>query len=195
MGKSRHLADGGLLVAPLLLVCVVACGGDEGGAPPASPSASASKSSPAESPSPGDSEQGEEAEALATFRAYWDEVEKAYAKNSVGGADIRKVSAGPARLAIEQSVRSARENGQAVKGGPRTTKLAVTEADLDRDVPKVRLSGCLDVSEWVIYRKDTGDPVPQPDDRLTKYVVTALLEKWPDGWVVTKSEPHQDTQC
>ncbi|RZE14558.1 secreted protein/lipoprotein [Streptomyces albidoflavus] len=132
---------------------------------------------------------------MAAYRAHWQEVEKAYAKNSIEGTDIKKTSVGPARLAIEKSVKSARENGQAVKGSPELSNLTVTKADLNRDVAKVHLSSCLDVSEWVIYNKSTGEPVPQPSDRLTKYTVTSLLEKWPDGWVVTKDEPHQDTQC
>ncbi|MCL6281395.1 hypothetical protein M3398_29455, partial [Streptomyces albidoflavus] len=131
---------------------------------------------------------------MAAYRAHWQEVEKAYAKNSIEGTDIKKTSVGPARLAIEKSVKSARENGQAVKGSPGLSNLTVTKADLNRDVPKVHLSSCLDVSEWVIYNESTGEPVPQPSDRLTKYTVTSLLEKWPDGWVVTKDEPHQGTQ-
>ncbi|MFF8702952.1 hypothetical protein ACF067_28245 [Streptomyces albidoflavus] len=194
MTKPRRLAVGAFLI-PALLVSAAACGGDETDASPGTATPSASKDPASSAPSLAEPEKGGEAEAMAAYRAHWQEVEKAYAKNSIEGTDIKKTSVGPARLAIEKSVKSARENGQAVKGSPGLSNLTVTKADLNRDVPKVHLSSCLDVSKWVIYNKSTGEPVPQPSDRLTKYTVTSLLEKWPDGWVVTKDEPHQDTQC
>lgn len=84
--------------------------------------------------------------------------------------------------------------GQATVGHVVVRTPTATQADIHRKIPNVKLSSCLDVSQWKVINRDTRNPVVLPSDRLTRYVVVSVVEKWPAGWRVIRDEP-QEKSC
>ncbi len=134
-------------------------------------------------------------EAIAAYQAYWEELPKAYAVPSIEGTALQRYTAAEALSKAKAGVANLKTLGQIMTGAPVLTNPTVTVAELDKKTPHVTLSACLDVLPWKVIKKDTGKPAPLPSTRVTKYVVTALVERWPDGWKVLKSTPHGDQPC
>ncbi|MFC9734251.1 hypothetical protein ACFWGM_01895 [Streptomyces roseolus] len=189
--RGRALA---LLLAGL--ASVSGCTSGEPASPkpttPTSPSSSAPASA---SPSPESPEETAKKEAVAAYQAYWTELPKAYAVPSLEGTELKRYTAAEALAKATAGVANLKTLGQIMTGAPVLTNPTVTAAEIDKKTPHVTISACLDVLPWKVIKKSTGKPAPLPSTRVTKYVVTALVERWPDGWKVLKSTPHGDQPC
>ncbi|WP_244943627.1 hypothetical protein [Streptomyces inhibens] len=133
-------------------------------------------------------------DAIATYQSYWKEVEKLYADRSGKSAKLKQYAASAALKNAEQDAKRAHGRGLLLMGqvtvqDPTVTKV-VTHGKLDYAV----ISSCLDISKWKTVKADTKKPVTLPSNRLTKYVIQSTVERWPEGWRVTRDEP-QDRRC
>lgn len=132
--------------------------------------------------------------AIASYQSYWKEVEKLYADRSGKSANLKHYAASAALKNAEGDAKRAHDRGLLLMGqvtvkDPTVTKV-VTHGKLDYAV----ISSCLDISKWKTVKADTKKPVTLPANRLTKYVIQSTVERWPEGWRVTRDEP-QDRRC
>lgn len=179
------------MVALFTASCALAVTSCSGGSddPKASPTPSA-----AQPTKPTDPTEAAKKDAIATYQSYWKEVEKLYADPHGKGAQLKQYAASAALKNVESDAKRAHGRGLLLKGpvtvqDPKVTKV-VTHGKLDYAV----ISSCLDISKWKTVKADTKKPVTLPSNRLTKYVIQSTVERWPEGWRVTRDEP-QDQRC
>jgi hypothetical protein len=146
------------------------------------------------SSAPADPEAAVKETALAVYRGYWREMQALYADRDGTTEGLKRYAASEALDNAENAAERAHARGRIYIGRVTVSESTVTGTDLDRQVPNVRLSSCLNVSQWQPVVADTRKPVALPDNRLTKYLVVTTLEKWPQGWRVIRDEP-QGKKC
>ncbi|MFE4873487.1 hypothetical protein [Streptomyces sp. NPDC056682] len=159
-----------------------------------SPTPSASTPTAVPSKAAQDPAEAAKNEAIGTYQSYWQEMQRAYAKASVDGTDIKKYAAAAALRQAEVDTQRMHKEGQVVTGQVAVGSPTVTQVDPAKKVPNATVSSCLDISKWKVVEGATGKPVSLPADRRLKYVIVGTIEKWPDGWKVIKDEP-QDKPC
>ncbi|MFG2402534.1 hypothetical protein [Streptomyces lydicus] len=169
-------------------LAVTSCSGASDG-PKASPTPST-----AQPTKPADPTETAKKDAIATYQAYWKEVEKLYADPSGKSAKLKQYAASAALKNVESDAKQAHDHrrihiGQVTVGNP-----TVTELDLKSKTPRATLSSCLDISRWKVVDTKTKQPVSLPSNRLTKYVIQSEVERWPEGWRVIRDEP-QGKRC
>ncbi|MGW3521573.1 hypothetical protein [Streptomyces hydrogenans] len=171
-------------------VLAVGCTSNEPASPkpPATtPATTTAAPEPTPSETPADPAETAKNEAISTYLSHWNEAEKRYADKTDKAGDLKKYAAVDALLKVEHDAKDMHKRGLVILGE--------VSADLDRKVPNVVISSCLDVSRWTVTRVKSGEPATDlPKDRLLKYVIKATVEKWPQGWVVIRDEP-QGTKC
>ncbi|MDQ0988774.1 hypothetical protein [Streptomyces sp. V3I7] len=158
----------------------------------------AAETSPAVSSTPAspsvDATQAAKAEVIASYRAYWKEVERVYANASVDGTDIATYAASAALVRAKSDSERLRVNGRLITGTVRVNYPKAT-VNLNRKIPNAKITSCLDVSRWNPVDKDTKKPAPLPSTRMTKYITVATLERWDDRWKVIRDEPQAGRAC
>lgn len=177
-----------LFTAGFATLTVTSCS-DASDTPKTSPTSSAAR--PTKSADPTETAKKE---AISSYQSYWKEVEKLYADPSGKSAKLKQYAASAALKNAEQDAKRAHGRGLVLTGhvtvqDPTATKV-VTDGKLDYAV----ISSCLDISKWKTVKADTKKPVTLPSNRLTKYVIESTVERWPEGWRVTRDEP-QDKRC
>ncbi|GEB57397.1 hypothetical protein [Streptomyces gardneri] len=155
--------------------------------PPATstPSATSTPAKPLEDPV-----ETAKKEATVTYLAHWKEVEKRYADKTGKAGNLKRYAASAALAQVETGAADMRKKDAVVLGTVTVNNPTATSADIDRKVPNVILSSCLDISQWTVTDVDTQKPVAMPKNRLVRYVIKATLEKWPEGWRVIRDEPQ-----
>ncbi|MFB7512882.1 hypothetical protein [Streptomyces sp. NPDC056144] len=134
-------------------------------------------------------------QAIDTYLSHWKEVEKRYADKSSKAGDLKKYAAVDALLKVENDAADMHRRNLVILGDVTVLNPTVVSTDLDRKVPSVVISSCLDISRWTVTRTKTGQPATNlPKDRLLTYVIKATVEKWPQGWVVIRDE-QQGKKC
>ncbi|MEU0275742.1 secreted protein/lipoprotein [Streptomyces sp. NPDC006307] len=128
--------------------------------------------------------------AIAIYRSYWQEMEKLYADPGGTSANLKVYAAAAALKAAESDAKRAHDRNRIHIGKVTVGNPTVTKADLDREIPNVTLSSCLDISQWHVVDATTKKPVTLPSNRLTKYVIVTTIERWPEGWRVIRDEPQ-----
>ncbi|MFF3876734.1 secreted protein/lipoprotein [Streptomyces sp. NPDC001978] len=121
-------------------------------------------------------------------------MEKLYADPTGEAADLGKYAASAALKNAEADAKRAHDRGRIIIGDVGVTNPTATRIDVARKVPNAAISSCLDISRWQMIDAETKKPVPLPTNRLTKYTIVSTVEKWPEGWRVTRDEP-QDKSC
>lgn len=157
--------------------------------PPASTSATASPTPTKEDPA-----EAAKKEAIATYVEYWQAMEKLYADKSGKAGKLKQYAASEALRNAELDAERAHGRNKLHVGTVTVQNPTVTKADLNRQVPHVILSSCLDISKWQVVDATTKKPAVLPSNRLTKFVITATVERWPEGWRVVREDP-QDKSC
>ncbi|MDX2564993.1 hypothetical protein PV371_35805 [Streptomyces sp. TX20-6-3] len=166
------------------------------------PSAKAPNTSPATATptktkapaTPADPVEAAKKEAIATYLSHWKEVEKRYADKAGKAGDLKKYAAAAALAQVETGAADMRKKNAIVLGAVTVDNPVATSADLNRKIPHVILSSCLDISRWTVTDLDTQKPASLPKNRLVRYVIKATVEKWPEGWRVIRDEP-QGKKC
>ncbi|MFE4413237.1 hypothetical protein [Streptomyces sp. NPDC056821] len=146
-----------------------------------------------QSPTPSataDPKETAKAEAIATYRAYWQEMEQLYADPTGKSARLDQYAAAAALKNAEADAKSTHDRGLINTGDVAATDQAVTQIDTSGKIPNATLSSCLDISRWQTVNAKTKKPVPLPSNRLTRYVIVSTVEKYPAGWRVTRDEPQ-----
>ncbi|MFE7758389.1 secreted protein/lipoprotein [Streptomyces sp. NPDC057429] len=118
-------------------------------------------------------------------------MEQLYADINSKSDRLKRVASGLALVNAEDDAQQMHEKGALIIGSVSVVDSTVTASDISREVPKVVLTSCLDISKWQVVKADTKKPAPLPSTRLTKYVITSTLEKWPQGWVVIDDKPQE----
>ncbi|MFJ4576848.1 hypothetical protein ACIP4W_36690 [Streptomyces sp. NPDC088846] len=181
-----------LLAAACALAAATGCSSGKADDPKEtlSPSASA-KQTPSK---PSDPNETAKNEAVATYKQYWQAMERLYADGSGKDNDLKEYAAGAALKNAEADAKNMHGKGRVITGQVTVDSPTVTSADIDRKVPNAKISSCLDISHWQVIDSATKKPVALPPTRLTKYVIVSTVERWPEGWRVIRDEP-QGQKC
>ncbi|MFD5790508.1 hypothetical protein ACFWH1_28280 [Streptomyces sp. NPDC127037] len=191
--RKRKRARASALIAVICAVATAAgCSSGKSADPKHAPSPTGASKKPSKKPA--DPTEAAKAKAIATYTSYWREMGRSYAKGGAEETTLKDYAAGSALVAANTGMANMREAGQGTVGEVTVKNPTVTQIDLDRKVPNVRLSSCLDVSRWEVIDRDTKKPVVLPSDRLTRYVVVSVVERWPEGWRVVRDTP-QEKSC
>ncbi|MFF1511904.1 hypothetical protein [Streptomyces sp. NPDC058326] len=163
--------------------------------PPSTPSGSTTPATtPTKTEPPVDPVEAAKKEAIATYLSHWKEVEKRYADKTGKAGDLKKYAAAVAQIQVEKDAEDFHKRGLVTTGTITVGSPAAVSADINRKVPKVVLSSCLDITQWQTIHGDTGKPATMPSNRLLRYVIKATVEKWEKGWVVIQDDP-QGKKC
>jgi hypothetical protein len=155
----------------------------------------ATEKSPTASQSPtesaaADPKETAKKEAIAAYGAYWREMEKLYADQTGKSAHLDQYAASAALKNAQADSKRAHDGGNVIVGDVTITESTVTKADATAKIPNVALSNCLDISKWQTVDAKTKKPADLPDNRLLKYLIVSTVEKYPEGWRVTRDEPQ-----
>ncbi|MGY3341010.1 hypothetical protein ACVW0K_007203 [Streptomyces filamentosus] len=187
-----------ITLACTVAVMAVGCTSNEPASPkpPATTPAQTTTAAPEPTPTPTPADPAEAAkkEAIATYLSHWKEVEKRYADKTDKAGDLKKYAAAAAQYQVERDAKDFHKKGLVTTGTITVGNPAAISADLDRKVPKVVISSCMDITQWQTIHSDTGKPAALPANRLLRYVIKATVEKWDKGWVVITDEP-QGKKC
>jgi hypothetical protein len=129
-------------------------------------------------------------EATAAYGSYWQEMEKLYADPTGKSANLDQYAASAALKNAEVDAKRAHDRGRVYVGSVAVTDQTVTKVDASGRIPNATLSSCLDISKWQTVDAKTKEPVSLPENRLTRYVIVSVVEKYPEGWRVTRDEPQ-----
>ncbi|MFF9690467.1 hypothetical protein [Streptomyces sp. NPDC014623] len=177
-----------MVLTACALTSAVGCSSDTGvdeKPEKATPSTAAGKPSPSADPT-----QAAETAAVDAYAGYWRTLETLYADSSSNTDQLKKVASGLALVNVERDVKQLHDKGNLITGNVSVVDSTVTASDIDRKAPKVVLTSCLDITKWTVVKASTKKPLPLPSTRLTKYLVTSTLERWPQGWVVIEDKPQ-----
>ncbi|MFD6285358.1 hypothetical protein [Streptomyces sp. NPDC060205] len=177
-----------LCAALALAACSSSDGKDE-----ASGESSSVTQSPTASAS-ADPKETAKREAIAAYAAYWQEMEKLYADRTGKSGRLDEYAASAALKNAETDAKRAHDRGRIYTGSVVVTDQTVTEVNATGKIPNAIVSSCLDISNWQTVDAKTKRPVSLAADRLTKYRIESTVEKYPEGWRVTRDEP-QGTTC
>ncbi|WP_229871701.1 hypothetical protein [Streptomyces longisporoflavus] len=173
---------------------LTACSGSgdksEDSKPPATPSAS----NPETSPTPSKSDDPEAKDKQAVLKVYermWEEQVKAYAKGSIDGTNLKDYSTKDALGRVMGDLLGMKQADTVTKGAP-SHDTEVTSLDLRKEIPKARLSDCLDISEWKTVKRGSGEVQPLPSEQPSRFETTIDAEKWGKKWMITGFKPSAD---
>ncbi|GAB7048046.1 hypothetical protein [Catenuloplanes indicus] len=176
-----------ILVSLAILAAASACGGGmEGprpvpvGAPP-SPAATA------------DTERSKAADAaLAAYNGYMQAAQKASAIPDPRHPDLRKYLGDPLYARVQAGIGLLEREG-AVREGRLKINPTVTVVDLESTPKTVQIQDCVDGTDYKMVYQTTRSPVP--DKRNVRYVATATVTLFDEGWLVTQGLSHEDQPC
>ncbi|MER6851629.1 MULTISPECIES: secreted protein/lipoprotein [Streptomyces] len=117
-------------------------------------------------------------------------MEKLYADRTGKSAHLDRYAASEALKGAEADAKSAHDRGLVITGNVTLSDQSVTKVDVSGQVPNATVSSCLDVSQWVTSNAKSRKPVSLPENRLTAYRIISVVEKYPEGWRVTRDEPQ-----
>ncbi|MGX1915333.1 hypothetical protein ACWIID_41955 [Streptomyces phaeochromogenes] len=137
-----------------------------------------------------DPEETTKKEAIATYAAYWQEMEKLYADRTGKSAQLDHYAASAALKNAEADAKRAHNRGRIYTGSVALTDQTVTKVDASGRIPNATVSSCLDISKWRRIDAETKKPVSLPKNRLTKYQIVSTVEKYAEGWRVTRDDPQ-----
>ncbi|MFF2902325.1 hypothetical protein [Streptomyces sp. NPDC057966] len=133
-------------------------------------------------------------EAITTYTSYWREMERLYADSNGKKSDLKKYAASGALVSAETDAKNTHARGLIHVGEVSVSNSTVTSLDINRKIPNVMMSSCLDIERWKVINAETKRPAALPTERLTRFVVVTTVERWPEGWRVIRDEP-QDKAC
>lgn len=145
---------------------------------------------PPETTAPADPQAAVKKAAISTYQAYWQEMEKLYADPTGKRARLDRYAASEALKSAETDAKSTHDRGLVITGNVRLSNQSVTKVDVSGQIPNATVSACLDISRWVTANAKSRKPVSLPDNRLTAYQIISVVEKYPEGWRVTRDEPQ-----
>ncbi|MFC5805310.1 secreted protein/lipoprotein [Streptomyces formicae] len=117
-------------------------------------------------------------------------MEKLYADITGEAGDIDRYAASTALSSARSDAKSVHDRHLVHTGDVSVLNTTATAADLQRKIPNVQLTSCLDISRWKVMNTKTGKPAALPSGRLTKFVAVSTVERWPKGWRVIRNEPQ-----
>ncbi|PWI05135.1 secreted protein/lipoprotein [Streptomyces sp. NWU339] len=117
-------------------------------------------------------------------------MEQLYADPSGKSDHLDQYAASAALKNAEADAKRAHDRGRIYTGDVAVTDQTVTKVDTSGEIPNATVSSCLDISKWQTVDAKTKEPVSLPENRLMKYVIVSTLEKYPEGWRVTRDEPQ-----
>ncbi|WP_369383261.1 hypothetical protein [Streptomyces sp. cg36] len=129
-------------------------------------------------------------EAIAAYQAYWREMEKLYGDPTGKSAHLDQYAASAALKNAEADAKSTHARGLINTGDVAVNDLTVTTVDPSGKVANATISSCLDISRWQTVDAKTKKPVSLPENRLMKYVIVSAVERYPEGWRVTRDDPQ-----
>ncbi|MET8507541.1 hypothetical protein ABZV60_23240 [Streptomyces sp. NPDC004787] len=162
---------------------------------PSGTASSAASPSPAQSPPTAENpEETAKKQAIDTYLSHWKEVQKRYADKTGKAGDLKQYAASAALSQVEIDSENMRKKNVLILGTVSVDNPTAVSADINRKVPNVVISSCMDISRWRVVDAETQRPVSLPKERLLRYVIKATVEKWTEGWRVIRDEP-QGKKC
>ncbi|MGW1768231.1 hypothetical protein ACWCQL_29830 [Streptomyces sp. NPDC002073] len=190
--------NGGRAVPVSLALCVAftsACTASGGSGDEKAESSAPVVSAVPRTSAPPDPGEVAKAQALAAYKGYWRELPKAFAVPAIEGTDLKRYTAADALNEAVAGVKNLRNTKSVMTGTPVLTNPTVTDAALDKKTPNVTISSCLDVRNWKVVDNKSGKVAEMPSNRVTKYMVVSLLERWDGSWKVLRDTPQPEQAC
>lgn len=165
------------------------------GEDPATPSASATAtgSASASASAGADSQEAAKAEVIAVYRKYWDAQVKAYAKASPVDTDLNQYAFDKALSKAKGELITLQQNGNVIKGEVKVDP-KVTSISLEKAPKQAAIADCTDVSKWNLVKEKTGESVPLPKERLTRFITNVSVRTVGERWMVVDTQVT-DRKC
>ena len=189
---SKHLRKAAVVAAAAVMAAGCTTNEPTSSKPPATVSATPTPATA--SPPPENAEETAKKQAIDTYLSHWKEVEKRYADKTGKAGDLKQYAASAALSQVETDSENMRKKNVLILGTVSVDNPTAVSVDIDRKVPNVVISSCMDISRWRVVDAQTQKPVSLPKERLLRYVIKATVEKWPEGWRVIRDEP-QGKKC
>jgi hypothetical protein len=188
-----------------------ACSEDDASEPRESPSASSPAPSEPDdnepSTAPSETADPDEEAVLTAYQGYWDEYARAVSEeaiddyvrainnDTVGEMPIADVTALRTQQDVLQHVLTLDAQGRVMSGEPERLDPKVAEMDLEANIPAAQVTDCLDVEDWIMLDRESGEQIAFPEERSVRYALTAELERWEGTWRVTSATPDENSTC
>lgn len=149
----------------------------------------------------------DEQAVLDAYQGYWDVYTAAVSEehidtyveaineDRVGDTPLANISSLDAQAEVLQTVYKLDTHGKVMTGAPERLDPRVTSLDMTADVPTAEVTDCLDVRNWKIVDRKTGEEAQVPEDQPRRYTAVAELEKWRGQWFVVDAAPDTDMPC
>ncbi|MFH8492222.1 hypothetical protein [Streptomyces longisporoflavus] len=128
---------------------------------------------------------------LEVYERMWEEQVKAYAKGSIDGTNLKDYATKDALGRVMGDLLGMKQDDTVTKGAP-SHDTEVTSLDLRKEIPKARLSDCLDISEWKTVKRGSGEVQPLPSEQPSRFETTIDAQKWGKKWMITGFKPSAD---
>jgi hypothetical protein len=207
--RTIHKTALTIFTAALVIVGTGGCGDDSDLPPAASPPATTSEA-------PGLDLTPAEQEAVDEARTTFDNFMNAYVEDAttgepfetemgpvIGGRPLEYLT-GTLTQEVQSELVENRNENRVFAGSLTWNFVEVDNVDLDRtvqgrSVPTVRMSYCVDTTNWIIVDKDTGDPVGRPSARQIQTVEAVWFDDdggaRDEGWRFANREALQESSC
>ncbi|MFD0367648.1 hypothetical protein [Streptomyces sp. NPDC127114] len=189
---SKHLRKAAVVAAAVVMATGCTTNEPTSSKPPATVSATPTPATASHTPE--NPEESAKKQAVDTYLSHWKEVEKRYADKTGKAGDLKQYAASAALSQVETDSANMRKKNVLILGTVSVDNPTAVSVDINRKVPNVVISSCMDISHWRVVDAETQKPVSLPKERLLRYVIKATVEKWPEGWRVIRDEP-QGKKC
>ena len=176
-----------ILAGLVLTGAVSACGGGLEGPAPVSLDAP-----PSPAPTGGGERSAAADAALAAYNGYMEAAQKASAIPDQRHPDLRKYLGDPLLSRVRAAIGLLEREG-AVRQGKLITNPTVTVVDLESNPKTVHIQDCVDGTGYTMVYRTTRSAVP--GKRNVRYVATATVTLFPEGWLVSQGLSHEDQPC
>lgn len=185
-----------VLLLTALTVVVSGCADDNTVDADPKPTPSSSKDPEATPTKSQDPQAAEKKKILNVYARMWDEQVKAYAIGTEKGTDLEKYATKEALGRALGDLLTMKQGGTISKGAP-THNAEVLSVDMKAEIPKAKLSDCLDISDWKTVDRKTRKVKPFPDTQPPRYFVAVEAEFWDEQqqWMITNVTPNGEQEC
>lgn len=177
-----------VLAAGVAVMALTAC--DSGTASPPRDTTQPAPTSSSSANSPVDQAKQD---ALAAYRGMWQDFVVAGRTSDWQSPALGNHATGVALQIMSRGLYSDHYKGLVTKGEP-ILNPSVSSAEPADAPTKIVVTDCGDSTNWLKYRKDTGEPAD--DEAGGRRLINAIVEKQSDGsWKVSDYGVHEEGSC
>ncbi|MFI6443855.1 hypothetical protein [Kitasatospora sp. NPDC050543] len=130
---------------------------------------------------------------LRSYQDWWQARIGAYAHPAADTGILAGRSAGQAQAEALTNLHRLIEANLVMSGSPRNSAV-VKSLDLRAAPRTAEIEDCVDITDWHQVDAKTG-ALKDPEQRLTRYVLSVALREDNNGWLVTRSNRLTEKTC